>query len=97
MPDGELLDNLDYFYKQIIKLYGIFGIDLEKEISSDLADVQLAEGKLNSSEIEKQINERNEARKNKDFKKSDEIRDYLLKEGIILDDRKEGTIWRFQK
>ena len=45
-------------------------------------------------EIESLINERNEARKNKDFKRSDEIRDMLLKQGIIIEDTKDGTRWR---
>ena len=42
-----------------------------------------------TSEIESLINERNEARKNKDFKRSDEIRDMLLKQGIIIEDTKD--------
>ncbi len=49
-----------------------------------------------TSEIVSLINERNEARKNKDFKRSDEIRDMLLKQGIIIEDTKDGTRWRKQ-
>ncbi len=49
-----------------------------------------------TSEIDLLINERNEARKNKDFKRSDEIRDMLLKQGIIIEDTKDGTRWRKQ-
>ncbi|HOJ49740.1 MAG TPA: cysteine--tRNA ligase [Spirochaetota bacterium] len=44
-------------------------------------------------EIEQLIKEREEARRNKDFKKADEIRNKLLSKGIILKDTKEGTIW----
>ena len=40
------------------------------------------------------IHERDEARKNKDFRKADEIRKELLKQGVILEDTKEGTVWR---
>ena len=36
----------------------------------------------------------NEARKRKDWKKADQIRDKLRKMGIILEDTKEGTRWR---
>ena len=50
-----------------------------------------------SSEIEMLIDERNEARKIKDFKKSDEIRSFLSKKGIILEDTPQGTRWRFDK
>lgn len=45
-------------------------------------------------EIEEFIKERDKARKNKDFKKADEIRAALLKQDIILEDTKERTVWR---
>lgn len=40
------------------------------------------------------IKEREKARKDKDFKKSDKARDELLKMGIVLEDTKDGTIWK---
>jgi cysteinyl-tRNA synthetase len=40
------------------------------------------------------IVERNRARMAKDFKRSDEIRDQLLDEGILLEDGPGGTTWR---
>lgn len=43
--------------------------------------------------IEDQISQRNEAKKNKDFTKADEIRENLLKLGIVLQDTPQGTIW----
>ncbi len=45
------------------------------------------------SEIEALINERQEARKNKDFVKADEIRDKLLEKGIVLKDTRQGVQW----
>lgn len=45
-------------------------------------------------EIEKLIQERQEARHNRDFQRSDEIRDLLLEKGIILEDTKEGVRWK---
>lgn len=44
-------------------------------------------------EIEKLIKERNNAKKNKDFERSDEIREELKAKGIILEDTREGTTW----
>ncbi len=44
--------------------------------------------------VERLINEREKARKNKDFRKSDGIRNQLLKLGIVLEDTKDGTIWK---
>ncbi len=45
-------------------------------------------------DIEKLIEERNEARDNKNWARADEIRDLLLKDGIALEDSSEGTIWK---
>ena len=47
------------------------------------------------SEIEDLIEKRNEARKNKDFKESDRIRDYLKSINIILEDTKDGVKWKY--
>jgi len=46
---------------------------------------------LEGKEIEKLVAERDEARRRKDFKSADEIRDYLKRHGIIVED-KEKTI-----
>jgi cysteinyl-tRNA synthetase len=40
------------------------------------------------------IDERNEARKNKDWVTADRIREELLQRGIVLEDGSEGTTWR---
>jgi cysteinyl-tRNA synthetase len=47
-----------------------------------------------SEEIEQLIEKRNEARRKKDFKRADEIRDQLLAHGIILEDTAGGTRWK---
>ena len=49
---------------------------------------------LDSTHIEDLINQRNKARKNKDFKTADEIRDKLTELGIEIEDTPNGTIWR---
>lgn len=48
---------------------------------------------LTEQEIGRFINERNLARKTRDFKKADEIRDTLKNKGIQLKDSPEGTVW----
>ena len=40
------------------------------------------------------IDERLEARKAKNFARSDEIRDLLKEQGIVLEDTPQGTRWR---
>ena len=68
----------------ISELVSIFGVKLA---SSD--------NELNNEHIQALIDERNEARKNKDFARSDQIRDELKAQGIILEDTPQGT--RFKR
>lgn len=51
---------------------------------------------LSESEIEAKINQRIEAKANKDFAQADAIRDELAGLGIILKDSREGTSWVFE-
>ena len=46
------------------------------------------------SEIEALIDERQAARKEKNFKRADEIRNQLLERGIVLEDTREGVKWK---
>ncbi|RUL54730.1 MULTISPECIES: cysteine--tRNA ligase [Lysinibacillus] len=52
------------------------------------------EAELLDEEIEALIEERNMARKNRDFARSDEIRDQLLSMNIVLEDTRQGTRWK---
>ena len=47
-----------------------------------------------ADEIEALIAERHDARNNRDFARSDEIRDLLAEKGIILEDTKDGVRWK---
>jgi len=64
----------------------------DKVLSLDL----VKEKKLRSDhdEIMKLIEERNIAKKNKDFTKADEIRNNLLERGVVLLDTREGTTYK---
>ena len=64
------------------RLADVLGLILDRE-----------EEKLDD-EIEELIQERQDARKNKDFAKADEIRDKLLAMGIVLEDTREGVKWK---
>ena len=48
----------------------------------------------NREEIEHLVAERTEAKKKKDFKRADEIRNVLKAKGIALEDTANGTLWR---
>lgn len=66
----------------IVKLADVLGLIVEKE------------EELLAEDIEKLIEERQAARKEKNFKRADEIRNELLEKGIILEDTREGVKWK---
>jgi cysteinyl-tRNA synthetase len=73
----------------------VLGI-LEEEPQAFLEKMKhsgLTEAGLTESDIEAFIRERNTARKNKDFRRGDEIRDMLKDKGIQLKDSPAGTTW----
>lgn len=49
---------------------------------------------LSDAQIEKLIEERNQAKKNRDFKRADELRASLLESSVVLEDTKDGTRWK---
>lgn len=55
---------------------------------------QPSDSEFDETQIEALIEERKQARADKDFARSDEIRDLLLEQGIELLDTAEGTSWR---
>lgn len=69
-----------------------------KELITSLCDILGVECKKEESlldeDIEKLIEERQAARKNRDFARSDEIRDELVAKGIQLEDTREGVRWK---
>jgi len=73
----------------LFEFAGIFGLDLKKRIDSSNLPTSVT-----VFNIEELIEKRNKARKNGDFKESDSIRKELEEKGIILEDTKEGTVWR---
>ncbi len=77
------------------KVLGIYNSDpaswLEKVKLAGLAKLEIS-----LEEIEAQIAERKQARSDKDFARSDEIRDALLKSGIELLDSPQGTTWKLK-
>ena len=46
------------------------------------------------SEVQALIDERQEARRRRDFSRADEIRDQLLERGIVLEDTRDGVRWK---
>ena len=73
-------------FKEVYQIFSdVLGVPLKGNQQDDLLD----------EEIEQLIEERNEARKNKDFARADEIRDHLKEQNIILEDTPQGV--RFKR
>ena len=73
---------VDYLYDTITSLCDILGIDTEKQ--EELLD----------ADIEALIEERQAARKAKNFARADEIRNMLAEKGILLEDTRQGVKWK---
>ncbi len=72
----------------------IAGYDLLKKLCDVLGIITAVKKEKLDSEIEALIEERQAARKAKNFARADEIRNQLAAEGIILEDTKEGVKWK---
>lgn len=81
--DNTAKNVLKLFIDNLSMLCDILGIILKKE------------EKLLDADIEKMIEERQQARKNKDFATADRIRDELLSKGIVLEDTREGVKYKW--
>lgn len=83
LKDDKLTDFTKlYLVNDFDKVLSLNLIEEEKEVSSEIEEM-----------INKKIEERNEAKKNKDYTKADEIRDELLQKGVKLIDTREGTTY----
>ncbi len=67
--------------------------ELADVIGFTLKDTRELKG-LDQAEIESKIAERNEYRKNKQWQKADEVRDWLAERGIAIEDSARGTTWK---
>lgn len=63
-------------------------------LSDVLGIIVVKEEELLAEDIEALIEERQAARKAKNFQRADEIRNELLEKGIILEDTREGVKWK---
>lgn len=65
------------------------------ETMNQCFDLLIDDEKNLEDEIQGLIEQRQRARKDRDFKKADSIRDDLLDRGIMLEDTKDGVRWKF--
>jgi len=75
-------------FELLMRFDAVLGLDLDSAREKKESDGEVG------PEIEKLIAERQLARKEKDWKKADEIRDRLKKLGIALEDTPQGVKWK---
>ncbi len=97
-PNEEIASILKQGLNHFSKIGWVLG--LFREDPEAYMDRQKKEGLkkrgLSQEEILKLIEERNTARKNKDWKKADEIRSDLLSRDIVLEDTPSKTLWKIK-
>jgi cysteinyl-tRNA synthetase len=78
-------ESLRLFAKKLAAWLSVFGLDVDKLLAKEAGD--------DDAVIEELVAQRTEARKNKDWTKSDKLRDQLKEMGVVLKDTPQGTRW----
>jgi len=75
-------------------LAGVLGLLQDDPQAFLQGKANVSDDELDEAAIQKLIDERNQAKTEKNYAKADEIRDQLVATGITLEDTPQGTIWR---
>lgn len=93
----KLFKDLLLYEKEVKDVLGILGLMSSSacsEVLEQFKEKALKRAGLNEEDVKQKIEERASARKNKEYEKSDMIRDELTAKGISLMDEPQGTTWR---
>ena len=71
-------------------------IGLLQETKEEWLDYKKGKIDISEAEIENKIELRNKARADKNYAEADNIRDYLLDKGVLIEDKDGKTIWKFK-
>ncbi|MDC0356847.1 cysteine--tRNA ligase [Candidatus Pelagibacter sp.] len=71
-------------------------IGLLQETKEQWLSYKIVNVDITEDEIKNKIDLRNKARADKDYKEADNIRDYLLDKGVLIEDKDGKTIWKFK-
>jgi cysteinyl-tRNA synthetase len=69
----------------------------ERDEALPLMALKSSQPGIDQNEVNRLVSERTAARKAKNFKESDRIRDELAAMGVVLKDSKEGTTWEIAR
>lgn len=91
----QVANTLTKILKQLKEAFGVLGFFKQDPITfiSEMKQKYLKQINVDTDYIENQIENRLEAKKNKNYEEADRIRSDLEQKGIILNDTKDGTIW----
>ncbi|APG28260.1 cysteine--tRNA ligase [Syntrophotalea acetylenivorans] len=95
---ADLVAQVQDLQRTVIRLGSVLGLfDSEPAVWLDKQKFAALAGlDISAEQIEQFIAERNQARKDKDFARSDAIRDELDAKGIVLLDSAQGTSWKIK-
>ena len=97
--------NLHYLYDKALKgkddekkvfISACNFIGLLTETKEEWLDFKKKKSLISEKDIIKKIALRNKAREDKDYSKSDSIRNELLDKGVLIEDKNGKTIWKFK-
>ena len=96
--EGDTFENkltLDGLMVDIFKMANILGILNENPY--DYFDAKKEKSGVDATRVEALIQERTDARKNKNFQRADEIREELTAMGVAIEDGAGGTTWKMME
>ncbi len=88
--EAEKAEELGGILRRLGGLLGILQKDADEYFKGEITQAPA----IDDDAVEALIEQRNEARKNRDWVASDRIRDELKSHGIVLEDGAAGTLWR---
>lgn len=77
--------------RHLTNILGLVQHNVDEFLKSDIGQDALG---LSEEQIEDLIQQRKDAKKDKNFARADEIRQSLLDQGVVLEDTRQGTVWR---
>jgi len=98
-PEGPCREEVYAIYRDILNIGRVLGLLAENpaQYFEKQRTAVLEQEALDSEAVEKLVKEREAARRAKDFQTADRIRDQLKEMNIQLEDRSDGTVWRYAK
>ncbi len=96
LDDGQFQEENRWDAARVLEVFDTIFDVLKPTDPAKLPTARLQDGPagLSDAEVENYIEERTQAKKSRDFARADEIRDLLMKQGVVLEDTKEGVRWK---